>query len=168
METTPGPKRKEKLRSTEVPPNKVIPPQRTNYMQNGKEYPDPTPIAPPVGFIKQPPLHDQIKQMVRSEHLRRAARQADMETFEEADDFDVGDDFDPRSPYEEQFEPPADPHPAERDDFVNAIAEGFTKAMEPAPKVEPAPVAPTTPAADPKEPAAKPPASDPITSFLKR
>jgi len=70
----------------------------------GREKPDPTPIAPPIGYKKQPSLHDQIRAMVRSEKLRMEAEMAGFETFEEADDFDVGDDLDPTSPYEEQFE----------------------------------------------------------------
>lgn len=72
---------------------------------DGREYPDPTVIAPPVGFIKQPSLTEQIRAMVRSEALRQEAEAAGAETFEEADDFDVPD-FDPSSPYENEFDPP--------------------------------------------------------------
>lgn len=68
--------------------------------------PDPTPIAPPLGYIKQPSITERIRDMVRSEHLRAAAEAAGAETFEEANDFDVGDDYDPNSPYEEVYEPP--------------------------------------------------------------
>lgn len=32
--------------------------------------------------------------------MSRLAEEAHMETFEEADDFEVGDDYDPQSPYE--------------------------------------------------------------------
>lgn len=71
-----------------------------------RELPDPTPIAPPIGFVRQPSLTEQIRSMVRSEQLRHAADAAGAESFEEADDFDVGDDFDPRSPYENEFDPP--------------------------------------------------------------
>lgn len=65
------------------------------------------PIAPPLGYIKQPSITERIRDMVRSEHLRLAAESAGAETFEEANDFDVGDDYDPSSPYEEVFDPPA-------------------------------------------------------------
>ena len=78
----------------------------------GFEVPDPTPVAPPVGYVRHVPLAEQIRNMVRSEALRQAAEQAGAETFEEADDFDV-EDFDPRSPYEEVFEPPIKPDPVE-------------------------------------------------------
>lgn len=73
--------------------------------------PDPTPIAPPLGYVKQPSITERIRDMVRSEHLRIAAEAAGAETFEEADDFDIGDDHDPSSPYEEVFEPPVAPTP---------------------------------------------------------
>lgn len=74
----------------------------------GLEVPDPTPMAPPVGYVQHVPLAEQIRAMVRSEALRQAAEAQGAETFEEADDFDV-EDFDPSSPYEEVFEPPAKP-----------------------------------------------------------
>lgn len=70
--------------------------------------PDPTPVAPPLGYTRQPSITERIREMVRSEHLRQAAEAAGVETFEEANDFEVGDDFDPASPYEEVYEPPAD------------------------------------------------------------
>lgn len=63
------------------------------------------PVAPPVGYVKQPSLAERIRAMVRSEHLRQAAEAGGYETFEESEDFEVGDDYDPRSPYEEQFDP---------------------------------------------------------------
>ena len=63
--------------------------------EKGNEVPDPTPMEPPVGFVSQPPLREQIRQMVLSERLRLEAEAAGAETFEEADDFDVPDDQDP-------------------------------------------------------------------------
>lgn len=71
----------------------------------GREIMDPKPIAPPIGYKKAPSIADQMRAMIRSERLRAEAEAAGYETFEEADDFDVGDDFDPTSPYEEVFEP---------------------------------------------------------------
>lgn len=67
---------------------------------------DGTPIAPPIGYVPHVPLHLQIREMVRSEALRQAAESSDLETFEEADDFDIDDDpVDPKSPYENDFDP---------------------------------------------------------------
>lgn len=87
---------------------------------HGQELPDPTPIAPPIGYTRQKPLHQLIREMVQSEQLRVAAEQSGMETLEEAEDFDVDDDYDPSSPWEENFDPLAgipaelrDPPPSE-------------------------------------------------------
>lgn len=82
--------------------------------KNGKrrvELPDRTPMAPPVGFNRRPPLHIQIREMVQRELSARAEAEG-FETAEEADDFDVGDDFDPSSPYEHDFEPAKPAAPA--------------------------------------------------------
>lgn len=75
--------------------------------QTPYEVPNPTPVAPPVGYKRQPSLTEQIRAMVRSEALRQAAEAEGVETFEEADDFEV-DDYDPTSPYEEVFDPVED------------------------------------------------------------
>lgn len=64
----------------------------------GQLVPDPVPMAPPVGFRPQPSLPELIRQQVRLASLE-AARNGD-ESFEEADDFDVGDDVELKSPYE--------------------------------------------------------------------
>lgn len=79
-------------------------PKGRRYDEQGRYHPDPTPIAPPVGYVRSPTIAEQIRTMVRSEGLRRHAELQGADTFEEADDFNVGDDYDPRSPWEEQFE----------------------------------------------------------------
>lgn len=79
------------------------------------EIPDPIPMAPPVGWVEQPSMIDHIRNLVRGELLRRQADVDGFESFEEADDFDTGedDDHDIRSgyEYEPEFEPPAPPAP---------------------------------------------------------
>lgn len=74
--------------------------------EDGREILDPTPIAPPLGFIKQPSLHELMRAMVL-EHHAAIARGQDPESFEEADDFDVDDDDEPHrhSDYEHNFDP---------------------------------------------------------------
>lgn len=74
----------------------------------GRELPDPVPMAPPIGWFKQPSMFDQVRQMVRGEHLRMYAEAQGAETFEEAQDFDVDDEMFPVSPYEGDFEPMED------------------------------------------------------------
>jgi len=72
----------------------------SRFDENGHELPDPTPVEVPLRFRNHSRnLQEQIKLMVQGE-LSRQAAEAGQETFEEADDFDVGDDYDPRSPYE--------------------------------------------------------------------
>lgn len=72
----------------------------------GRELVDPTPMAPPVGFKAQPSMFETMRAMVRSASLAAAAAAEGMDSFEDANDFDVpDDDFDPRSPWEEQFDP---------------------------------------------------------------
>lgn len=75
----------------------------------GREVPDPVPVAPPVGFNRQPTMVEHIRHLVRSEALRQAAEAAGAESFDEADDFEVADDIHPVSPYEvdDDLEPPA-------------------------------------------------------------
>lgn len=72
----------------------------------GAEVLDPTPMEPPLGYNAQPTLADQIRMAVLSEKLAEEMRTQGMETFEEADDFDVGDDYDISSPWENDFDPP--------------------------------------------------------------
>jgi len=71
----------------------------------GQEVPDPTVIEPPLGYVPQPDLMEQMRAMVRNE-LSRIAEQQEFESFEEADDFDIDDDpVDYSSPYELYFDP---------------------------------------------------------------
>lgn len=168
-----------KLPGTEAEPERRVRPQHTSLFKDGKEYPDPTPMAPPIGFIKQPTLAETMRQMILGEALKRHAREQGAETFEEADDFDVGDDFDPSSPYEEVFEPHPEPNPEESyAPIAKAIAKEIrsafteerpTEGSSGAPPSEPPP-----PAARPSEPStqqqggASPPPTDPFTGFFKR
>jgi len=69
----------------------------------GHEKPNPTPMQPAVGFKKQPSIGDMMRQAIRQASLE--ARQMGAETEEEANDFDVGEDLEPSSPWENEFEP---------------------------------------------------------------
>lgn len=107
---------------------------------DGHELVDSTPMAPPLGYKKQPTMVDHIRNMVKSEMLRREVEKAGAETFEEADDFDIPDDpVDPTTPFEEIFDPPVDEK----------------GKVTPAPSVkpsstEPVPAAPVAPVEPPK------------------
>lgn len=70
------------------------------YNELGQEMPDPTPIAVPAHFKRPPSLQEQIKSLIRNELSQRAS-EADEESFEEADDFELDDDADlPHSMHE--------------------------------------------------------------------
>lgn len=75
--------------------------------ENGGELLDSTPMQPPIGYNPQPSMFDVMRKMI-ADHQRELS-EAGYESPEEADDFDVQDDFDPSSPYEHDFDPPADP-----------------------------------------------------------
>lgn len=66
--------------------------------KNGHEILDSTPVARPIKFNQRPMPLDEIKAALRL-FSEEAARNG-QETFEEAEDFDVGDDAEPYSPYE--------------------------------------------------------------------
>jgi len=73
----------------------------------GQQAPDPTPIAPPIGYKRQPTMVEIVRDMVRSERLAQEALASGHETFEESEDFDIGDDpEDLRSGFENDFDPP--------------------------------------------------------------
>jgi len=71
---------------------------------NGHEVPDPTPLRIPGGFKRPETLQEQVARLVRGS-ISREAEAAGYETFEESEDFDVDDEFDPRTPFETIFDP---------------------------------------------------------------
>lgn len=98
--------------------------------RDGLEYPDPVPMAPPVGYDAPPDLVTMIRTMIKGEQIRQRADEAGMETFEEADDFEIYDDpDDPLTDYEKIFEPPAGP-PAEASPSPSAAAPQTPTAKE--------------------------------------
>lgn len=79
-------------------------PSRPLYNERGEEIPDSTKPEIPLGFKKPESLAEQVARLVKSAQLREQALASGHETFEEADDFEVGEDYDPKSPYEESFD----------------------------------------------------------------
>lgn len=73
--------------------------------ENGGEVLDPTPMQPPLGYKRSLSLSEQIAQQVRIAHLKILEDSAVSETEDEADDFEVGDDFEPLSQYENDHMP---------------------------------------------------------------
>lgn len=73
----------------------------SKFNEEWEEIGDDTPVELPLGFKRPPTLQEQIKAFVRTA-LSDQARAAGAETFEEANDFDLGDEEDilPTSPHE--------------------------------------------------------------------
>ncbi|AZL82989.1 hypothetical protein [Apis mellifera associated microvirus 53] len=71
---------------------------------DGLEQMDPNPAAPNLRFKRQPSYFEQIRNQVKFE-LSQAAQDKGFETFDEANDFNIGDDFEPYSQHEETFGP---------------------------------------------------------------
>lgn len=147
-------------------------PEQEYRFPNGQrgERLDPTPMAPPVGFVKQPSMFEQMRAMMRQEHLRLALEAEGLESPDEADDFDVDDDFDPRSPFEEIYDPaPRDLAPLtaveqlDPERIARRVESDKKQKADKAAKQKAAPAAPeAAPAASPAQaapPVPAPPAS---------
>jgi len=70
---------------------------------HGREIPNPTPMAPPIGYQKPISIADQIRQAIKQASYEAAM--AGAETEEEANDFDVEEDMEPGSQWEHPFDP---------------------------------------------------------------
>ena len=82
------------------------PPLVSRMTPDGRELPDPTPMALPVGFERPESIQQLIRRLVTDPSIRADLEAQGEETFDEADDFNVEDEtFDPSSPYEESFDP---------------------------------------------------------------
>lgn len=80
--------------------------QQDRYLNKaGQEIPDPRPAAPALGKIPETNIRDYIKTLVRNERLQQELDAQGVETFEEANDFEVGEDYFPDSEYENDLEP---------------------------------------------------------------
>lgn len=144
-----------------------IPRQDHFHTDEGYEIPDPVPMAPPVGFKKQPSMVENIRNMVRSEMLQREAAAAGFETFEEAEDFGPEDDGVPlpHTAYEAVFDPlvpqpSQEPAPAPQGQSATPPAQssGGSPQGGPAGPAGPAPGSPT-PAAPAPAPSGQPASS---------
>lgn len=94
-------------RSKQIDLEEYIERQKARGFEGAKQVVDSTPMAPPIGYKPTPSMVDIIRQMVRSERLAQAAQESGYETFEESEDFDIGDEpEDLRSGFENDFDPP--------------------------------------------------------------
>lgn len=78
--------------NAEFPPDEDGVQRLSNLDARGRELPDPVPMAPPVGYRDGPSLAEFVQRMIRQE-VSEIARQNDLESFDDADDFDIEDDL---------------------------------------------------------------------------
>lgn len=69
---------------------------------NGHEIVDPKPVAIPAGFQRPETLAEQVRRLVRTSKM--SDDDVLDETWEDAIDFDIGDDFDPKTPWETVYD----------------------------------------------------------------
>lgn len=125
----------------EAPPSYEQSVQEIYLDGRGREKPNPTPIAPPVGYRRQPTIAEQMRQMIKQASYEAAMQ--GKETEEEANDFDVGEDFEPNTPYEHDFEPdPALEHMLALQSRPPAPPKDTQGSGEAAPATPPAPTTP--------------------------
>lgn len=76
--------------------------------RDGREIPDPVPVAPPLGFTAPLSMFDQMRAQIRAEHYRLRQMELEQlaETPEQANDFEIDEDIENQpSLYEEKFDP---------------------------------------------------------------
>lgn len=99
--------RKKAMEKTATGEARISKPSRARHDEHGREILDPTPMQPPLGYKRTPTLSEQIAQQVRQMKLEILQGDSVVEESEDdADDFQVGDDFEPLSPYENDHIPP--------------------------------------------------------------
>lgn len=76
----------------------------SKYDEEGREIMDPTPVAIPAGFKPPETIEEKILRLVRAREIQAQLEAQGLETFEDAEDFDVDDDFDPATPFEMVFD----------------------------------------------------------------
>lgn len=128
---------------------------KSRLTDDGLEKLDPTPVEVPLDYDRPLSLEDRIARMMGQYHRQmQYLKDEELETPEEADDFDIDDDpIDPVTPYEEHFMPRPDvnvntdkleiPEP----DAASAGSAPADADAEPAPEPEPEPVPAPAPTA---------------------
>lgn len=101
-------------------------------MSGRREYPDPTPVEVPLGFRRPPTLQEEIQRLIRVQ-MSQQARDTGLETFEEANDFEVDEDPDPLSQYEVVEMAPEPPTAQEVDEAAPAPKASMGDSSPPAP-----------------------------------
>lgn len=77
--------------------------KKPTLTESGAEILDDTPVSIPMRIVRGQYHTEQIQRLVALELSRQAGLQ-EFETWEESNDFDVGDDYEPTSPWEEDID----------------------------------------------------------------
>lgn len=101
---------------------------KQRHTKEGGEVLDPTPLQPPLGYKRTPSLSEQIAMQVRRMKLELLQDDSIAETEEEADDFEIGDDFHPLSPHENDHIPSIKTLKARAKKINDQIAEANRRA----------------------------------------
>lgn len=137
-----------------VPPRATLDSVQEKWAHKGltsdgsMEIPDPEPMAPPVGYVKQQSITERIRQMVHDSRVQAALEAQGEETFDEANDFNVEDELFPESVYElpDDVIPmypasppsrPQDPSEASREPAEQVAAEKPGSSPEASPSASP-------------------------------
>lgn len=99
-------------------------------LSSGKEQPDTTPIELPIGAQRPPSIREEMQRYIRETLSSYMASTQESETFEEADDFDIGLEDEWTSPYELQDMQEDTP-------YTELEAEGEANAVNPIPTHHP-------------------------------
>lgn len=91
---------------------------------------NPTPVAAPLNLRRGPDIFDHMRAVIRRELSEQAAG-ANMETFEEADDFDVDEDPFPVSRFDNEDEPTIAELRAQIEELAKAAAETTPPESDP-------------------------------------
>lgn len=86
-------------------PVKEFPEGKAVLDSDGSEILDPRPMALPIGFERPESIQDTIRRLVTDRQIKAELEASGVESFDEADDFEVEDDLPLESPYEENFDP---------------------------------------------------------------
>lgn len=119
-------------------------PKGKPYDKEGRFYPDPTPVAPPPGqqHVADIDMFEVMRNRIRNE-ASIVAQMTGHETFDEAEDFEVEEDFIPFSPWEEIVEQAQMDGPVTRPEINAAAPPSAAPPLQIAPEpAKPAPEAP--------------------------
>lgn len=74
------------------------------FNKSGEILPDDTPMNLELQLNPPLSLEERVSRLLHSRQLADLANSQGLESFEESEDFDVDDDFDPQTPWEQDFE----------------------------------------------------------------